>query len=363
MRILSIADFGRSLVNGMTNAVISLAKSQRALGNEIMVGATSKHKLIEGERILCFNSIKKFKSCVKTFNPEIVVFNSFYDPLHPIFAIYLRKKRIPYIIMFHGGASKFNIKKNFFKKKIANYLLFNYYVRKASAVSYLNDKERDNSIFKKINTKSIIIPNGINPSEEIHRSFSINRKINISFISRLDFYGKGLDVMCDVLEKIYNSPYKNKVEFTFYGNTYNNETIAKITKYSSISNYMGPAYGIDKKKALINSDLFILPSRSEGMPLGVLEALSYGIPCIVTPQTNMGEIIDNNACGWVIDLDSKKITNLIFKIIDTYPIENTRLTINAINTAHKYNWSNIAKQSLVEYSRIIADTVSKSLAE
>ena len=38
-------------------------------------------------------------------------------------------------------------------------------------------------------------------------------------------------------------------------------------------------------------DLFIHTFRFEGHPIAVLEALSYGIPCLLTPGTNMaGEV-------------------------------------------------------------------------
>lgn len=42
---------------------------------------------------------------------------------------------------------------------------------------------------------------------------------------------------------------------------------------------------------LLQTDLFIQTSRHEGMPMGLLEALSIGVPCLVTVGTSLGHII------------------------------------------------------------------------
>ena len=36
----------------------------------------------------------------------------------------------------------------------------------------------------------------------------------------------------------------------------------------------------EKRQILLDTDVFIQTSRFEGMPMGILEALSYGLPCL-----------------------------------------------------------------------------------
>lgn len=47
----------------------------------------------------------------------------------------------------------------------------------------------------------------------------------------------------------------------------------------------------DPSKYLKGSDLFVLPSRSEGMPNALLEAMSYGIPCLATKVGGNDELL------------------------------------------------------------------------
>jgi poly(glycerol-phosphate) alpha-glucosyltransferase len=51
----------------------------------------------------------------------------------------------------------------------------------------------------------------------------------------------------------------------------------------------GPAYGAARAAAYRAADAFILPSISEGQPMGALEALSCGLPALLTPQCNLPE--------------------------------------------------------------------------
>jgi poly(glycerol-phosphate) alpha-glucosyltransferase len=52
---------------------------------------------------------------------------------------------------------------------------------------------------------------------------------------------------------------------------------------------LGPMFGEDKAAAFAHADAFVLPSHSEGFPMAVLEAWSYGLPVVKTPACNIPE--------------------------------------------------------------------------
>jgi glycosyltransferase involved in cell wall biosynthesis len=53
--------------------------------------------------------------------------------------------------------------------------------------------------------------------------------------------------------------------------------------------FAGPVFGEIKRSVLEHADAFILPSFSEGLPISVLEAWSYGLPVLMTPECNLPE--------------------------------------------------------------------------
>lgn len=57
--------------------------------------------------------------------------------------------------------------------------------------------------------------------------------------------------------------------------------------------------GESKKEAFINADAFILPSYKEGMPISILEAMSYGLPIISTDIAGIPDIVTNKKNGFL----------------------------------------------------------------
>lgn len=53
--------------------------------------------------------------------------------------------------------------------------------------------------------------------------------------------------------------------------------------------FPGPQFGASKHAWLRRCDAFVLPSFSEGLPMAVLEAWSFGKPALLTPQCNLPE--------------------------------------------------------------------------
>lgn len=53
--------------------------------------------------------------------------------------------------------------------------------------------------------------------------------------------------------------------------------------------FIGPVFGKDKDALLRSASAFVLPSQSEGLPMAVLEAWSYGIPVLMTRECNLAE--------------------------------------------------------------------------
>ena len=85
------------------------------------------------------------------------------------------------------------------------------------------------------------------------------------------------------------------------------------------------------------SNLFILPSRSEGTPAALIEAMAVGLPCIATDTGGIPEVIENGVNGFLFQRENER--ELADKIIDVYT--NNKLRNDVIEAAqkglHKYS--------------------------
>ena len=120
-----------------------------------------------------------------------------------------------------------------------------------------------------------------------------------------------------------------------------------------IADFKGAAYGSDKEFAFQHAHIFVLTSRSEGMPMAVLEALSYGLPCILTPQTNMTDEVLKYKAGWVTYLSVDSIINTIISSIVDYNENHMIYNQQALSLASTFDWNKITRKSIDLYLQII----------
>lgn len=339
--------------DGIKSVLKKLSVKQKEIGNSVRT-----FSLKEGDSDFeHLSSIRQFYKVIQSDRPDIVIFHSIYYFLYIPFVIILWLRKIPYGIMLHGALSFENYKVSHIKKRIANILFFNQFIKHAKSIIYLNDNEYHNSIVKTINSNYTIIPNGCDRILELnYETEHPNDPIQIVYIGRINRIHKGLDILLDAIELIQGSELCKKVRFTFYGDGNDLELSwfkERIQQVSSIAEFKGPIYGECKDDVMRKSDIFILTSRFEGMPMGVLEALSYGLPCILTPGTNIGEEVKAADAGWLTDAKSDKIAEVINKAVKELYLKRNLLKSNAIELSKKYDWSNIAMMSINEYQKMI----------
>ena len=77
-------------------------------------------------------------------------------------------------------------------------------------------------------------------------------------------------------------------------------TIFKKKEIALHTRFLGYIHGDEKIKIFIESDIFILPSYSEGLPITMLEAMAAGLPIIATPVGGIPEILENGKNGFLI---------------------------------------------------------------
>ena len=283
----------------------------------------------------------------------IVIFHQVYELEYIKISKILRKEKIPYIIVPHGSLTTEAQKQKRIKKILGN-ILFSSFIKRAVAIQCLSKKEWSNT---KINVPKLIETNGCVIPSQRKLSFS-TKKIKFVYIGRLDYHIKGLDIMLDAFKILMNSPYKNKCELRLYGPDYQGRYayVEQMIAERSLNEFVTlnpPVFESDKENVLLESDVFIQTSRTEAMPMGILEALSYGLPCLVTKGTTLGEIIKENNAGWMAETSVESIVNAIKKAIlekDQYEEKSK----NAISLIQKeFGWDKIAKATIEKYRLLV----------
>lgn len=215
------------------------------------------------------------------------------DPIFMIFTRILRKKMIIHI---HGGEYLMIRKKPLWIRMILN-RVFSF----QCSVIVLSDYEKM-IIEKDYKSKKIFsLPNCIDlPDDTPLQRGNDKAMLSILFLGRIT-ESKGIKDIYNAL-KILND---EKIDFIFKIAGQGDLKFEYIAKFQNLLHgkfeYLGVIFGSRKKETIKESDIFILPSvYGEGLPIALLECMSYGNVPIVTQDGSIGQFIKDGENGLIV---------------------------------------------------------------
>ncbi|MCM1219337.1 MAG: glycosyltransferase [Lachnospiraceae bacterium] len=308
-----------------------------------------------------YNNFKKIADLEPPFNhPDLIVFHEVYIKEFLSLSKELSKINIPYIIVPHGELNEEAQQKKHLKKVVANFLLFNRFINGAAAIQCLSKREMDSTHFGK---QKFIGTNGINIPNKKKESFH-NDQVEFVYIGRLDAYHKGLDLMIKAIGSVADYLRENHCTFHLYGPDVNGrfQHVAELIENVNVQDIVflnHEVSGEEKEKILLEADIFIQTSRFEGMPMGILEAMSYGLPCLITEGTTLKEIINEGNAGWTCKTEPTAIAVALKNVVDDKKMlsafGNSALKLMKNN----FSWRNIAIQIIEKY-KMITETYNRT---
>ncbi|HEY4522929.1 MAG TPA: glycosyltransferase family 4 protein [Candidatus Paceibacterota bacterium] len=125
--------------------------------------------------------------------------------------------------------------------------------------------------------------------------------------------------------------------------------------------FMGQALHEDLPLALAACDIFIRPSRSEGMGNSFIEAMAASIPVIATQEGGIADFLfdekrnpGREPTGWAVDPDAPEQIARTVEDILAHPAEVARVTANARTLVReKYDWNLIAEKMRTLFDRLL----------
>lgn len=275
--------------------------------------------------------------------------NSFYRKSFII--ILLKLCHIPILIHLHGG--KFHI---FFSKEL-NPIMQKYvkWIFSLADKTILLSHNWQKWYKETINTSaSVVIYNGVK-SYYNKNSLPLEKRNNtILFLGRLDT-NKGIyDLLYsfkDVLETVPDAMLKVGGD----GEVRKCKEFVKELNIETQVEFLGWVPEENKYQLFNESKIYILPSYNEGLPMGLLEAISAGIAVISTKVGGIPEIIENGNNGLLIEPGSKKQISKSIIFLLKNPDKSTQLGIKAKEQfLNSFDIKNITKQIEKEYYEIIS---------
>tara|TARA_B110000211_G_C14031407_1_gene532311 strand:+ start:409 stop:1551 length:1143 start_codon:yes stop_codon:yes gene_type:complete len=270
------------------------------------------------------------------------------------FVIPFTKNLIPKIREFHFAKEAVRFHASLMKplvKKIRHLIRYKVLFKLFNKYDYLvllTNRDKKNGDYK---TNSVVIPNMMSSGFPERRS-SLKRHHVISVGSMHD-KRKAFDVQIKVWKKIIEN-HPNWI-LNIYGDGIERENLQNLINELNLCNNVilhGNSNTIQKH--FLESSIFLFTSIAEGLPMVLIEALSYGIPCVAYDcPTGPSDIITNNEDGFVVEQNDSKI--LVEKLSLLIKNEKLRETMGkkAKQNAKRYNTIVVGKQWSKFFDKII----------
>ena len=174
------------------------------------------------------------------------------------------------------------------------------------------------------------------------------KKPKLLFVGRFEMQ-KNIPQLLNALKDI-----SQKFETTLVGEGSLLNELKNLTSKLKLSgvNFVGRA---DRNKLLNyykNSDIFVLPSKREGMPLALLEATAMGLPIVATNVTGNREVVRNKENGILIPFDDPKaLSDALLKIKSSKNLYS-KLSKGAQRISKEFSWKNVSKEFDVLYDKL-----------
>jgi len=197
--------------------------------------------------------------------------------------------------------------------------------------------------------KTVFVPNGVNRPEireadEIKKLWNLEKDSYVLFLGRI-VPEKGLRYLVEAWKGI-----KTDKKLVIAGGSSDTEAFMNELKQMSPENviFTGFRQGQVLEELYSNAYVYVLPSDLEGMPLSLLEAMSYGNCCLVSDIDECAEVVEDKAAEFKHS-DVGELKNTLQQLLDHPEIVEKYKAMAADFICQKYDWDDVVEKTLEIY--------------
>ncbi len=276
---------------------------------------------------------------VRRVNPDII----FCQYVSSGLAGYLAKEFIkkPYVVCGQGS----DVYLPWAFKSIISKLV----LRGANAIIALTEHMKK-EMQKMCDRDMFVIPNGVDLSRfnglsrvDIRTQLGICNEKVILFVGRLSPI-KGLKYLLAAMKIIADRD--RNVKLFLVGDGEEREYLKELVRNLNIKQHVTFIGKVPNEKVpeyMVASDIFVLPSLSEGFPVVTLEAMAAGLPIVASRVGGLPEIIKSGENGFLVEpKNPKEIADKLWLLLEDEELR-TKMRSNNKEMAKDYSWEKVSE--------------------
>jgi glycosyltransferase involved in cell wall biosynthesis len=324
--------FGQS-ETGLTNRKHSGA----ALPKNAKYFFTIRDRPIGG--LLSIKSVKTLSQNIR--DADIVLLHGIYSYQNCIAYLLSKVWKKPTVAMPHGSLTKYQSSKKRIKKFFAHKIFFDRLIHGLDLIITATNIEKE-EILANYTVKVRVVGLGIvvkSPEEDDPSSHA--KLYDFLFLGRIT-EKKRVDLTIKAFKKHLELSPNSKLAIAGTGETEYLKQIYELVNRLGLTNsvdFLGLVTGEQKTKLFYESRFFILNSEDENFAIAVAEALSHGLPTVVSSHVALSELVKSYSAGVIIEDVSVDSLHSAMYLIQSLDYE--LLSARAIQASNSLNWLNV----------------------
>jgi len=272
---------------------------------------------------------------------DVIFIHGFYTFV-TLFSLVHGKRSSKYFIMPHGSLEDYeSVKRKFLKSLFRSVIVI--LVRDRDLTFVVASEQEKLSISKRFPNSPIeFLGLGIEYLGEPTIRQNDFTTLNLVCISRIAIK-KRIDLFLGAVKLMRNEGINVELHILGSGDiqlTNSLKELARILDLVQVVHFHGHMTRDAIKQILPQMHIFLLPSENENFAVAVAEAISDGLPTVVSDNVAMHTFVEANVTGIVIsELSTESLKNAILTVKNN--IEN--YSINAINSRFRLSWEEVIK--------------------
>jgi len=282
-----------------------------------------------------------------------------------------RKFGRPYVVSPQGMLDPWALHNSRWKKRLAGWIYQDSQLRRAACIHVVCEAEARAIRACGLRNPVCVIPNGVDLPEEA-------RNADSPPVSTLGHWGQspggaGANVLLflgrlhpkkglpDLLRgwKLGREHSKGLREWELviagWDQGGHREELERLCREQGIEGvrFVGPQFGAEKAAAFQRAAAFILPSLSEGLPMAVLEAWSYRLPVVMTPECNLPEGFQAGA-AMRVETEPGSIARGLTELVEMSDVQRREMGWRGRRLVEeRFSWPKIARQMKSIYEWVL----------
>jgi len=286
---------------------------------------------------------------------DVVHDNGMWLPHNHRLATLALAHRIPRVVSTRGMLQPWALGHKRWKKRLAWTIYQRRDLQRARHLYATSQTEAHDLARFALGVPITVIPNGVDiPAEHRRIRRDVDREKTALFLGRI-YPVKGLPMLIDAWSNVRPSGWRLQIAGPDEaGHRAEIERAVAAAGLADVVDLIGPLDGDAKRRAFLDADLFVLPTRSESFGMAIAEALAHGVPVLTTTAAPWPSLPERG-CGWVVE---PTVDGLIAGLRDLAALDST--TLHAMGAkgrawvATAFTWTDVAKRFLAVYEDAIA---------